>query len=137
MHPTGIRGHASRPVNLTGVQGIFFALQPAVARRPGLARPAAIEGESQMTLLGIGLIVSGLACVILGIIILALAAIQLRKQMFPSPAAPGAPGVSLPDLTNLIEAIVKVPQWLLAILAGDGQIWLGLRTIANLSWWPL
>jgi hypothetical protein len=90
-----------------------------------------------MMFLGIGLIVSGSACVILGIIILALAAIQLRKQMFPTAVAPGAPGVSLPDLTNLIQAIVKVPQWLLAILAGDGQIWLGLRTIANLSWWPL
>jgi hypothetical protein len=70
-----------------------------------------------MMFLGIGLIVSGSACVILGIIILALAAIQLRKQMFPTAVAPGAPGVSLPDLTNLIQAIVKVPQWLLAILA--------------------
>ena len=40
-------------------------------------------------------------------------------------AAPPAPGVNLADLSILIEAIVKIPQWLLAILAGDLQIWLG------------
>jgi hypothetical protein len=25
----------------------------------------------------------------------------------------------------LIEAIIKIPQWLLAVLAGDLQLWLG------------
>jgi hypothetical protein len=84
-----------------------------------------------MQFIGWVLIIGGLILTIVGIVILLLAAIQLWRQMFKPPAAsgqnlaPGAPVVNLADLTKLIEAIVKIPQWLLAILAGDAQIWLG------------
>jgi hypothetical protein len=75
------------------------------------------------------LIVSGLVLIGLGIWILMLGAVQLLRQMFPGPpakaGAPSAPAINLSDLAKLIEAIIKIPQWLLALLAGDLQIWLG------------
>ena len=67
--------------------------------------------------------------ILIGVFILALGAAQLLRQMGvrarAGAAPPAAPGVNLSDLTKLIEAIIKVPQWLLAVLAGDFQIWLG------------
>lgn len=85
---------------------------------------------------GVGwvLIIGGLLLVAAGIVILALGAIQLFRQMFlaPTPKAvspagggAGASAVNLADLAKLIEAIIKMPQWLLALLAGDVQIWIG------------
>jgi hypothetical protein len=92
-----------------------------------------------MTFVGVILIISGIFLVICGVVILALGAIQLIRQMFKSPGAAGgvAPpiaGVSLADLTKLIEAIIKMPQWLLAIVAGDVQIWLGLLMNEHNLW---
>jgi hypothetical protein len=85
-----------------------------------------------MSWIALLLIVGGLLLVLVGIFILVLGAIQLHRQMGigraaggSGAAAPAAPGVNLQDLTKLIEAIIKIPQWLLAILAGDLQIWLG------------
>jgi hypothetical protein len=82
-----------------------------------------------MSWVGILLILSGLLLNLIGIFILALGAIQLLRQMGvrarAGAAPPAAPGVNLNDLTKLIEAIIKIPQWLLAVLAGDLQIWLG------------
>jgi hypothetical protein len=85
-----------------------------------------------MSWVGFLLILSGLLLVLVGIVILGLGAVQLLRQMgiFRRGAAggaalPAAPGVNLGDLTKLIEAIIKMPQWLLAVLAGDLQIWLG------------
>jgi len=80
---------------------------------------------------GFLLIASGFLLILVGVVILALGAIQLFRQMgigrarAGAAAPPAAPGVNLEDLTKLIEAIIKIPQWLLAILAGDFQIWLG------------
>jgi len=77
------------------------------------------------------LVGSGLLLVFIGFIILALGAIQLIRQMglganrAGTAAPPAAPGVNLGDLAKLIEAIIKIPQWLLAVLVGDVQIWLG------------
>ena len=85
-----------------------------------------------MSWVGFLLIVGGLFLVLAGISIIALGVVQLLRQMglgtragAAGAAPPSAPGVSLSDLTKLIEAIIKMPQWLLAILAGDLQIWLG------------
>jgi hypothetical protein len=82
-----------------------------------------------MALVGWLLIACGVILVAVGIAILVLGAIQLWRQMFkPARAAAhtlAVPAVNLADLTKLIEAIIKIPQWLLAILAGDAQIWLG------------
>jgi hypothetical protein len=80
-----------------------------------------------MTWVGNLLIISGLLLILVGIVILVLGAVQLLRQMrvHAGAAAPPAPGVNLNDLTKLIEAIIKIPQWLLAVLAGDLQIWLG------------
>jgi len=87
------------------------------------------------------LVVGGLVLTIAGIAILALGTVQLWRQMFrptavAGAAAPPVPGVNLADLTKLIEAIIKMPQWLLAILAGDVQIWFGywLATGSRLVW---
>jgi len=77
------------------------------------------------------LIIGGIVLSILGIAILALGAVQLLRQMFGTPPAPvagaaaGASAVNVADLTKLIEAIIKMPQWLLALLAADAQIYLG------------
>jgi len=60
--------------------------------------------------------------------------------MFRPPAAPiagaaaGGAAVNVADLAKLIEAIVKIPQWLLAILAGDLQIWLGYWLATGTRW---
>ena len=82
-----------------------------------------------MSTIGIVLIISGFLLILVGVVILALGAVQLWRQMGvrakTGAAAPAAPGVNLGDLTKLIEAIIKIPQWLLAVLAGDLQIWLG------------
>ncbi len=82
-----------------------------------------------MSWVGFLLICSGLALVFVGLAILALGAIQLFRQMWlkttGGAGAPAAPGVNLADLAKLIEAIIKMPQWLLAILAGDVEICLG------------
>ena len=82
-----------------------------------------------MSWVGIILIISGLLLILIGIFILALGTVQLLRQMGvrarAGAAPPAAPGVNLGDLTKLIEAIIKMPQWLLAIFAGDLQIWLG------------
>jgi len=82
-----------------------------------------------MSWVGFLLIFGGLALVFVGLAILTLGAIQLFRQMWlkttGGATAPAAPGVNLADLAKLIEAIIKIPQWLLAILAGDVQIWLG------------
>ncbi len=78
------------------------------------------------------LILNGLLLLALGFWILLLAALQLTRQMFrsltPAPTFAGPPGASpinLADLAKLIEAIIKMPQWLLALFAGDIQIYLG------------
>lgn len=78
------------------------------------------------------LILDGLVLSVVGIAILLLGAIQLYRQMFrpptaavPTGGAAGAPAVNLADLAKLVEAIIKMPQWLLAIFAGDIQIYLG------------
>jgi hypothetical protein len=82
-----------------------------------------------MSWIGFLLIITGLILILAGISILVLGAVQLLRQMGlrgrAGAAPPAAPGVNLNDLTKLIEAIIKIPQWLLAILAGDLQIWLG------------
>jgi hypothetical protein len=82
-----------------------------------------------MSWVGFLLIISGLFLILAGISIIALGFVQLLRQMGlrsrAGAAPPSAPGVNLNDLTKLIEAIIKMPQWLLAILAGDLQIWLG------------
>jgi hypothetical protein len=77
---------------------------------------------------------------LVGIWILVLGGIQLYRQMFRPPDAAAAPAggaaaaINLADLTKLIEAIIKIPQWLLAILAGDLQIWLGYRVVTGARW---
>jgi hypothetical protein len=82
-----------------------------------------------MSWVGFILIISGLLLILAGISIIILGLVQLLRQMglrARAGAAPSsAPGVNLNELTKLIEAIIKMPQWLLAILAGDLQIWLG------------
>jgi hypothetical protein len=83
-----------------------------------------------MESLGWILIVAGVILSIIGIVILSLGTTQLLKQMFGSPTAAtgGVAGfsmINLADLTKLIEAIIKMPQWLLALLAADVQIYLG------------
>jgi hypothetical protein len=85
-----------------------------------------------MHAVGWALIVGGVVLTIVGIVILILAVVQLIRQMCGHPATAGhvtfaanMTGINVADLTKLIEAIIKIPQWLLAILAGDLQIWFG------------
>jgi hypothetical protein len=90
-----------------------------------------------MWFIGLVLVISGLASIAVGISILGLSALQLWRQIFPArPARAAAAGVGADDLAKLIEAIVKIPQWLLAILAGDLQIWLGIRLMSGLALLP-
>ncbi len=88
--------------------------------------------------IGLMLAVAGCVTIVLGIVILAAAAAKLVAGILPKRAGTSEEGVAinLPDVTKLIEALVKLPQWLLAILVGDVQVWLGTRLMANLPWWP-
>ncbi len=71
---------------------------------------------------GLGSISIAFGVAILGVLLFQL----LRQLRAPQPKNKGfAAEASIPDVTKLIEAIVKLPLWLLAILAGDLQIWLG------------
>jgi hypothetical protein len=81
-----------------------------------------------MSFTGLILISSGVVLVVGGVTILVLAVVQLVVQMRHSSTKAGAAApaaVDLGALAKLIEAIIKMPQWLLALLAGDVQIWLG------------
>lgn len=80
-----------------------------------------------MSWVGTFLIASGVLLILGGLFSLALAAIQLARQIFQLPANKSfaASAVNLADLAKLIDAILKMPLWLLAIVAGDIQIWLG------------
>jgi hypothetical protein len=87
-----------------------------------------------MHIVGWLLIAAGLLLVAVGIAILIIGAAQLFRQIFRPPTAAalgGAPAVNLADLAKLIEAIIKIPQWLLAILAGNFQIWLGYLLVTG------
>lgn len=81
-----------------------------------------------MSWVGTFLILSGVLLIFAGLFSLALAAVQLARQIFQLPSANkslAATGVNLSDLSKLIDSILKMPLWLLAILAGDIQVWLG------------
>ncbi len=89
---------------------------------------------------GWALVIGGLILIATGIAILILGGIQLWRQMFKPPGgaahtlAAGAFPANLADLTKLIEAIIKMPQWLLAILARDVQIYLGYWLATGTRW---
>jgi hypothetical protein len=76
---------------------------------------------------GIGwvLIASGVILTVLGVVILGLGALQLWRQIRAAGAPTGGGAPNLGDLAKLIDSIVKIPQWLLALLAADVQIYLG------------
>jgi hypothetical protein len=89
---------------------------------------------------GWALVVGGLILIASGTAILILGGTQLWRQMFKPPGgaahtlAAGVFPVNLADLTKLIEAIIKMPQWLLAILAGGVQIYLGYWLAKGTRW---
>lgn len=89
---------------------------------------------------GWALVIGGLILIATGIAILILGGIQLWRQMFKPlgdtahTLAAGVLPVNLADLTKLIEAIIKMPQWLLAILAGDVEIYLGYWLATGTRW---
>jgi hypothetical protein len=91
-----------------------------------------------MRAIGIALAFSGLVIILVGVVILTVAAVKLVKEAFAKPPQAGveAPAINLPDVSKLMETLVKLPQWLLAILAGDLQVWLGTRLMSGLPWWP-
>lgn len=97
---------------------------------------------ANMVAVGWVLVLGGIFLSLVGTVILVLGAIQLYRQMFKPPEAKTAPAggaaagpaINLADLTKLIEAVIKMPQWLLAILAGDLQIYLGYWLATGSRW---
>jgi hypothetical protein len=85
------------------------------------------------TFVAVSLAISGAVAVLAGTAILAAAAIQALR---PLRTTTEAVAVDADGMAKVLEMLSKLPQWLLAILAGDLQLWLAMRALAGQSWWP-
>ncbi len=76
------------------------------------------------------LVIIGDITVLVGLLMIAISALQLGKGLLKKPGTGGAAGGSGPaDWATLLEALGKLPIWALAMIAGDFQIWFGLRLL--------
>lgn len=87
------------------------------------------------TLLTVVLALSATVLNIAGTAILAASAIQALATALRTTAATEAPTLDANGLAKVLEMLSKLPQWLLAIMIGDVQLWLAMRTWAGQSWW--
>ena len=78
-------------------------------------------------IVGVILLVCGAVAVVLSVVMLAVAAIESVKAQISKAAPLGGGALSPADWANLLEAIAKLPGWAIAMLAGDVQIWFGLK----------
>jgi hypothetical protein len=81
------------------------------------------------------LVVSGALAVLSGTALLTVAAVEAITLIRTRPATE-AVAVDANGVAKLLEMLSKVPQWFLALLAGNLQFWLAMRTLAGQSWWP-
>jgi hypothetical protein len=79
------------------------------------------------------LVVSGAVVLLAGTVILLAAAVQALRPMRTTAEAAA---VDADGVAKVLEMLSKLPQWLLAILAGDFQLWLAMRVLAGQPWWP-
>ncbi len=78
------------------------------------------------------LLFCGVLVVIIGLVILLVITVKLLFTVLGSTWGGEPTGGSGPsDWAKLVEAIAKLPIWALALLAGDVQIWLGLRLLGT------
>jgi hypothetical protein len=82
------------------------------------------------------LVVSGALAVLSGTALLSAAAVEAVTPLRLRPAATEAVTVDANGVAKVLEMLSKVPQWCLALLAGNLQFWLAMRTLAGQSWWP-
>jgi hypothetical protein len=85
------------------------------------------------TFTAVTLAASGMAAVLAGTAILAAAAIHALR---PVRTTTEVVAVDADGVAEVLEMLSKLPQWLLALLAGDLQLWLAIRVLAGQSWWP-
>lgn len=82
------------------------------------------------------LALSGTVLTVAGAAMLAASAIQslvaLRRSVNTE-----APVVDADGVAKVFEMLSKLPQRLLAIVIGDVQLWLVMRTLAGQPWWPV
>jgi hypothetical protein len=82
------------------------------------------------------LVVSGALAVLSGTALLTVTAVEAIAALRPRPATTEAAAVDANGVAKVLEMLSKVPQWFLALLAGNLQFWLAMRTLAGQSWWP-
>jgi len=68
---------------------------------------------------------------------LATSAIQALVAALKANATTEAPAIDTDGIAKILEMLSKLPQWLLAIIVGDVQLWLAARTVAGQPWWPV
>jgi len=82
--------------------------------------------------IGALLLVLGAAAVVVSLIMLIVALLQsiapIRHQAGGDKSGPmGGAAFNPVDWANLLQAVSKLPVWALAMLAGDAQIWFGMK----------
>ncbi|MCA6115190.1 hypothetical protein J6524_09785 [Bradyrhizobium sp. WSM 1738] len=88
------------------------------------------------TLLVAILTISGAFMVLDGTATLVTSAVQALAASVKAARSTEAAAVDADGVAKVLEMLSKLPQWFLAILTGNFQLWLALRTLAGQSWWP-
>ena len=88
--------------------------------------------EAPAPIAGSILLICGLMIIIIGLMMLVAVTLKslftiLRSNRSGEPAGGSGPS----DWATLAEAMAKLPIWAIALLAGDVQIWLGLRLLGT------
>jgi hypothetical protein len=74
------------------------------------------------------LLICGVVVVIAAVVLLVIAAVQTFRTVFGSRGS-DITGGGAAEWARLAEAIGKLPLWAIAMIAGDVQIWLGLKLL--------
>ncbi|QHO77790.1 hypothetical protein ACH79_39490 [Bradyrhizobium sp. CCBAU 051011] len=88
------------------------------------------------TLLVAILTISGAFMVLAGTVMLVALAVQALAASVKAARSTEAAAVDADGVAKVLKMLSKLPQWFLAILTGNFQLWLALRTFAGQSWWP-
>jgi hypothetical protein len=77
------------------------------------------------------LLICGLIIVVAAVLLVIISALQAMITLFSGRQTVAATGGGVDDWARLAEAVGKLPVWAVAMLAGDVQIWLGLKLLGT------
>jgi len=79
-----------------------------------------------------GMMILGWSLIVVGFLFLLVAVAGAARKVFMGAATLGPSALSVKDVTALIEAILKAPQWLLTAAVGALLIYAGQRIVNGL-----